>query len=194
MAPLEESLLVSARVSVALLLFLAAASKIRDLEAFRRGVAAFDLLPLWALAPFAVGVPVAEATAGAAILLPATSGLGAVLAGAIFTVFAVAVIAAVARKARIPCHCFDAEELAGPWTLIRLGIVSFLCLVSQTGALNTYRLELLAPSVLIGSPSIHRWTWIGPRSSCILWTQKRASSRQWASDQSREAGKCPRRA
>ncbi|GAB3437401.1 DoxX family protein [Flindersiella endophytica] len=103
------------RCMIGLVFLASVVSKLRGRESYARFVAATARLgPGWIVARvpagvLAGGVIAAEAAVLVLLVLPGTAWVGFVLAGLLALVFAVAVLAALRRGDRAPCHCFGAS-------------------------------------------------------------------------------------
>lgn len=131
MLPVEAAALqVAVRVTVALILLTSAWGQARRAAEFVDVVRNYRLLPERLTIPLAMLLPVAEALAGGALLANPFCQQGAVLAGALFLLFALAMGVNLARGRRaIDCGC----DLAGrgqplAWRLVarNLGLTALL--------------------------------------------------------------------
>lgn len=130
MLPAAAALQVAIRVTVALVLLTSAWGKARRFGAFAHAVGNYRLLPERLITPSATLLSAGEALAGGALLFDPFSQQGAVLAGALFLLFALAIGVNLARGRRsLDCGC----ELAGPsqpisWRLVarNLGLTALL--------------------------------------------------------------------
>ncbi len=95
------------RGSVALLLLLAAAHKLRAPRDFRAMVADYALLPSALLPAFAWGLPVLEAGLGIALAFEATAVWAARASAGLFALYAFAIAVNLVRGRRhVACGCF----------------------------------------------------------------------------------------
>jgi hypothetical protein len=98
-----------------------AVPKWRDPERFRSSLAAFALLPSFAVKPLGLTLPLIEAASAIALLFPATHEAAATVLIALFCVFALALAINVARgHVDIDCGCAgfivgDAKEARIGW-------------------------------------------------------------------------------
>ena len=124
------------RTALALLFFVAAGHKLRDLGRFRATLAEYRLLPA-GLVPLAAALVVgAEAAAAGALLVPGTRATGLVSAATLLLVYGAAVAINLARGRRdIDCGC------AGP--AVRRPISGWL--VARNAALAAAALAAVAP-------------------------------------------------
>ena len=130
-----EYIVVGCRSLVALVFLISAVSKLRDRRSYAGFVAATQRLgPRRVVArhgrPLAAAIVAAELAVPALLLLPATAPAGFGLAVVLLTGFTVAVLTALRRGERAPCHCFGAtSEPVGRGQVVRnvlLGIVALL--------------------------------------------------------------------
>lgn len=92
--------------ALAIVLLVGAWHKLADLDAFRFAVERYRLLPGPAARVAALALPLAEALAGAMLLLPATRGTGAALGAALLVLVSAAVAANLLRgRSDIECGC-----------------------------------------------------------------------------------------
>ena len=130
MPPAAAALQVAIRVAVALILLTAAWGKARRMDDFVAVVRNYRLIPERLVTPLATLLPVVEALAGGALLADPFDQQGALLAGILFLVFALAVGVNLARGRRsIDCGC-DLGGRGQPlsWRLVarNLGLVALL--------------------------------------------------------------------
>ena len=112
----DPVLLYGASAALACVLLLGALEKLKDLAAFSRAVAAYDLLPSRWSGAFAGAYALAEAVAGAMLLMPSVQVAGAALALLVLGVATLALAVNLARGHRdIDCGC------GGPASLGRGG-------------------------------------------------------------------------
>jgi hypothetical protein len=103
------------RCMVGLVFAASVLGKLRSRESYARFVSASGRLrPRWVLfrlpaGVVAGGVIAAEATALVLLVPPGTAWMGFALAGLLAMAFAAAVLAALRRGDRAPCHCFGAS-------------------------------------------------------------------------------------
>ena len=90
----------------ALLLFAAAAHKLRDLPGFRAALAGYGVLPERALRPAAAAVPAAELAVGAGCLVPGAGLLPPLAAAGLLLLYSAAATLALARgRGAVDCGC-----------------------------------------------------------------------------------------
>jgi len=122
-----------ARLFLAGLLLISAIHKARTLRAFTGTVAAYRLLPAGLVRPLSATLPLVEIAAAAALLVPATVGLGAPLAAALFLLFFAAIAINLGRgRTAIDCGCTLAGRGGGlsVWHLVRLSLLIGLTAVA----------------------------------------------------------------
>jgi len=103
---------------LALLFVRAAVHKLEDRHRFQGILADYSILPEQALTAAAVAIPILEMTAAILLTVPTARSLGAVLAGALLALYALAMGIAVARGHYVmDCGCGDAPEPVS-WTLV----------------------------------------------------------------------------
>lgn len=133
-----------------------ALSKLRAMDELEGIVADYRLLPEPFVRPVARVLPVAEILAGGLPLLPPTRALGAVLAIALFLLFAAAMAINLARgRTEIDCGCFIGrqKERIG-WGLVARNLVLVLLtlpLLSAGGPALPGAVDLLTMSLAAGS-------------------------------------------
>ena len=126
------------RFAVGITFFVAFAAKALDFRSFARGVVAYRLLPGWLTAPLAAALAAAEAAVAVCLLGGWFVLAGAALALALCTAFAVAVSVNLARRARIPCHCFGTGERISGRVLTRIGLLAAAtAILTGAGAAGT---------------------------------------------------------
>ncbi len=127
---------VTLRTALALLFFVAAGHKLRDLDRFRATLAEYRLLPA-GLVPLAAALVVAvEVAAAGALLVPGARAAGLVAAAALLVLYGAAIAINLARGRRdIDCGC------AGP--AVRRPISG--ALVARNAALAALALAGLVP-------------------------------------------------
>jgi uncharacterized membrane protein YphA (DoxX/SURF4 family) len=131
------SVALAARLVVAAALIVAGIQKLRARRALRPQVAAFGV-PTGAAPVVAVGLPLVELAAGAALLIFLGSSIPAWVALAILALFTGAVAANLATGREVPCPCFGTAVTAvSPATLARNGWLVALAVIgtaSTSGA------------------------------------------------------------
>jgi uncharacterized membrane protein YphA (DoxX/SURF4 family) len=103
------------RVALALIFIYAGSMKLMDPKAFARVISHYDLVPEFLLPVVAIGLPVAEVLAGAALIFDMRPGLHGVSAMVVLFVFVLGY--GVLTDMNIDCGCFGPEELEGRWSL-----------------------------------------------------------------------------
>ena len=87
---------------------------------FAESVAAYQLVPFWALNPMALLMPWVELVAGVLLVLGVRTRAAAVAIGGMLAVFSLAVLLALVRGIPVGCGCFSSiEEPLGWGTLMR---------------------------------------------------------------------------
>jgi hypothetical protein len=106
LATLDPLLGHAAAASLAALFLIGAIAKLRAPGAFVDAVGGYGLLPAFAVAGVARGLPLVEAAAAALLLPASTRPLGALLAGVLLAVFSAAIAINLARgRDDIDCGC-----------------------------------------------------------------------------------------
>jgi uncharacterized membrane protein YphA (DoxX/SURF4 family) len=134
------------RTALGAILVWAGVEKALRLRDFVHGVAAYRVLPPGLAPAAAAAVVCAELVVGGSLLAGVFPVAAAAAAIGVFTVFALALAAALARGSGAPCHCFGStptERISGA-TLVRAGL-----LVGLAGV--TLGLALGRPASLAGS-------------------------------------------
>lgn len=118
------------RLALAGVFVLAAATKVADLDGFRKAIREFGA-PEWAIVPLAVLVPTWELTGSALLLISPTALLGAALILALLIVLSSAIVFNLQQGRTPDCHCFGqvSSEPIGAATLIRNGLLSAAAVV-----------------------------------------------------------------
>ena len=125
-----------ARLALATVFAIAAATKLADREGTRKAVAAFGA-PERLAAPLAILLPLAELVV-AGLLLPATTAVyGAVGALCLLAIFSIAIAVSLARGRTPDCHCFGQlhSEPASWKTLVRNGVLAAVAVVALAGSI-----------------------------------------------------------
>lgn len=114
------TILVIARVALAVVFATAGVAKLADIDGSRRAAREFGLGPSLAL-PIAFLLPLAELVTAAALLPSGSATAGAAAALILLLVFAAAIGVSLARGRQPDCHCFGQihSAPAGPGTLVR---------------------------------------------------------------------------
>ncbi|MEV5887668.1 MauE/DoxX family redox-associated membrane protein [Streptomyces sp. NPDC052020] len=117
------------------MLFMAAAwtKAVRPVMAQKRWLESVPVVPAWARAPVAVGLPAAESLAGVMLLTGAFGLAGAMPAGVLLMMFTAVVLVMLARGDTADCGCFGGGQtvswrivlrnllLISAWLLVMLG-------------------------------------------------------------------------
>jgi len=127
---LDPAILMVCIATLAIVTLASAASKWRHPERFRSSLAAFALLPSFAVSPLARLLPLLETIGAIALLFPAARAPGAGLLIALFSVFALALAINVARgHTDIDCGCAGFLTAAahtpriGWWHVVRAALL-----------------------------------------------------------------------
>ncbi|WP_232665273.1 MauE/DoxX family redox-associated membrane protein [Pseudonocardia sp. TRM90224] len=105
------------------------------LRSFTRSVKDMDVLPAGAVGAVGVAVPVLEAVAAVALVVPATAVAGAVLALGLLAAFTVGVAAVLRRGTAASCLCFGVTERPfGPRHLVRNGFLIAVALLAAVAS------------------------------------------------------------
>ncbi len=99
-----------ARLLLALVFVSAGVLKLPDSLGVADGMAAFRLLPLWSIAPLALGIPVFEIVVGVSLLSKRFLRPAALAATGLSLAFVVLYALALARGLDVRCSCFGALE------------------------------------------------------------------------------------
>ena len=142
---------VSARLLLAGVFALAAATKLLDQPGVRETLRAFRV-PARFVPAAALALPVAEALVAVALLLTPTARPGGVAGALLLLTFMVGIAASMRRGERPDCHCFGQATSApiGRGTLVRNAALLALAVVAAA------------------APSVALWDWVGERSSAEL--------------------------
>jgi uncharacterized membrane protein YphA (DoxX/SURF4 family) len=98
----------------------AAAGKITDPQGFARAIWNYRILPEAVVPVLAVGLPVLEIVAAAALLIPPLQKGGALILLGMLAVFIVALGSAMARGLDVDCGCFgEGSSTVGPMLIAR---------------------------------------------------------------------------
>lgn len=153
-------LLLIGRLGLAVIFLLAAYAKLRPQDAvpwslaslkitssslgisatfFAMQIDSFQLLPAWAVSPFAHTLPWIEFVVGVLLL----GGLGlryvSLAASLLIALFFSVVVRTYALHIAINCGCFGPNEKLGPWTLFRDGSMLVLAIAVTIGAFLMHR-------------------------------------------------------
>lgn len=100
-----------ARVVLSLVFISAGVLKVPDPLGVADGMEAFRMLPTWAIAPLALGIPVFEMLVGVSLLTKRFSRPAALAATGLSLAFVVLYASALARGLDVRCSCFGALEI-----------------------------------------------------------------------------------
>ena len=127
-----------------------------SLSMFAMGVDSYQLLPAWAVSPFAHLLPPFELLLGLWLL----SGIGLRVSSLVSTLavcaFITAMYSAYRRGLTVSCGCFGLGEQIGPWTFIRDGLLFLpLSLAVTAGAFLVHRrpIEGAVAGAVSGAPT-----------------------------------------
>lgn len=117
---MKDKLLIGGRLILGLIFVAAAYAKLRApwLE-FAGNLAGFQLLPDWALEPFARTLPWTELALGIALISGIWQRWFALIASLLLTLFFSVMVRSYAMGLQIDCGCFGPGEALGPKTLAR---------------------------------------------------------------------------
>ena len=101
---------------------------------FAMQIDSFQLLPQWAVTPFARTLPWVEFGLGVLLLLGFCLRYVAILASLLVALFFAVVVRTYALHIAINCGCFGPNEKLGPWTLVRDGSFLVLAIAVTVGA------------------------------------------------------------
>jgi uncharacterized membrane protein YphA (DoxX/SURF4 family) len=147
-ATLGRILLIVGRIVLAGVFIVAAYAKMRpqagmpwtrgsikiSLSMFAMGVDSYEMLPPWAVSPFAHALPPLELVLGLWILSGIALRYSALVATLLVTGFVYAMTRAYMLHLGINCGCFGPGEQVGPKTLMRDGLLIPLGLAVTIGA------------------------------------------------------------
>lgn len=122
---MEPALLFSVIALVAAVFGWSGYAKLAGPEIFRADLAAYQLVPLWAITPLSWFFPVAEISLALAMLIPATRAEASWGLIALTLVFSAAVSINLLRGRReLDCGCFGGlSQPIGPQTLLRNAVL-----------------------------------------------------------------------
>lgn len=122
--------LLATRMVLSVVFVAAGFAKLLDRKGSQKAIQDFGL-PLWAAAPFGIGLPVAEIIVAFLLLSVRSAWMGALGALALLVVFTVVIAINVALGRRPACHCFGQvhSEPVGWFTVARNGLLAFLAAV-----------------------------------------------------------------
>jgi uncharacterized membrane protein YphA (DoxX/SURF4 family) len=115
---------------VGVVLLMSSTSKVRDPRRFVRDVANYEVLPRPLNLPVALLVIAAEPAIGLGLLLTIAPRVTLPVAIGLLGAFAAAVGVNLARKRRIACGCFGADEFIDSRTILRLATLIILVVIS----------------------------------------------------------------
>jgi len=133
-----NTLLLTARLLLALVLLVAGAAKLADREGSRSAVLAFGVPELLA-GPVVALLPLAELAAGVLLVVSATARAAAVLAAVLLLGFCAGIARSMIRGEAPECHCFGQlhSSPAGPKTLARNALLAAVAGVVIAGGAGT---------------------------------------------------------
>ncbi|HYL63282.1 MAG TPA: MauE/DoxX family redox-associated membrane protein [Candidatus Methylomirabilis sp.] len=165
-AKLGRVLLLLGRLGLAVIFLLAAYGKLRPQEAvpwtlaslkitpsslaisstfFAMQIDSFQLLPGWAVTPFAHTLPWVEFAVGVLLLVGLGLRYASVLASLLIALFFAVVVRTYALHIAINCGCFGPNEKLGPWSIVRDGFMFALAIAVTIGAFLIHRRAQSAP-------------------------------------------------
>jgi uncharacterized membrane protein YphA (DoxX/SURF4 family) len=162
-----RTLLLLGRLVLAAILIVAAYAKMKpqagmpwtagsirvSLSMFAMGVDSYQLLPPWAVSPFAHFLPPFELFLGLWILSGVALRYSALIASLLFIAFISAMTRAYMLHLGINCGCFGPGEQVGPGTLIRDGLEYLpLAFAVTIGAFLIHRKPRVAASAAGSAP------------------------------------------
>lgn len=106
---------------------------------FSMQVDSYQILPAWAVAPFAHTLPWLELAVGILLLTGFALRYVAIVATLLLAVFYAAVIRSYALHLAINCGCFGPNEKLTAWTLVRDGLFFALGVTLAIGAFLMHR-------------------------------------------------------
>lgn len=135
---IQASLLVAARLSLALALIPAAVAKLLDRRRFTAGIVDYRIVPEPVASALGIVIPVAELGIGLGLVAGIAPAIVGPAATALFVVFTIAVAVNLRRGRSIACNCFGiaATSTIGAGTIVRNCFMLALCVcVAVLGAL-----------------------------------------------------------
>lgn len=147
--PLVLALVFVARTMLGVLFLRSAWGKFADVPGFARGLAAYQLLPAWAIAPLAWLLPLTELALAAAFLIGWLLPLAAALAGLLLAGFTAALVVNLRRGRVIACNCHGSSQ----HTPISWGLVARNTLLVGLALL----LVTLAPAHALPAAVVGQW-------------------------------------
>lgn len=106
---------------------------------FAMQVDSYQILPAWAVTPFAHTLPWLELAVGILLLSGVALRYVAIVATALVAVFYTAVIRSYALHLAVNCGCFGPNEKLTGWTLVRDGLFFALSIALTIGAFLVHR-------------------------------------------------------
>ena len=149
-----RTLLVVGRIALAVVFVAAAYAKMKpqggmawsmgavrtSLSMFAMGVDSYQMLPPWAVSPFAHLLPPFELLVGIWLLSGIALRVSSLISTLAICAFITAMFSAYERGLTISCGCFGPGEQIGPWTLVRDGLLFLpLALAVTIGAFLIHR-------------------------------------------------------
>lgn len=153
-------LLLLGRLALAVIFLLAAYGKLRPQDAipwslgslkitpsslaisstfFAMQIDSFQLLPSWAVSPFARALPWVELALGVWLFLGFGLRYASIVASLLLALFFAVVVRTYALHIAINCGCFGPNEKLGPWTLVRDGSMLAMSIAVAIGAFLSHR-------------------------------------------------------
>jgi uncharacterized membrane protein YphA (DoxX/SURF4 family) len=134
---LGRALLLMGRVALAVVFLYAAYAKMKpqpgmpwtigsaktSLAMFAMGVDSYQMLPPWAVSPFAHMLPPVELLLGLWLLSGVALRISSLVSTLLLFAFIAAMVSAYERGLTISCGCFGPGERVGPITLVRDGLL-----------------------------------------------------------------------
>ena len=130
---IDPAISLTVALSVALLFAFAASHKLRAWTEFQSVLRNYELLPERLLAPFAMALPAAEASAVVLLLTGSTRTLGAALSGGLLTAYAGAMAINLVRgRVNLDCGClgFTRRQPIRWWMVVRNLAIAALVLIA----------------------------------------------------------------
>ncbi len=112
---------------------------------FAMQIDSFQLLPAWAVTPFARTLPWVELAVGTWLLLGFGLRYASAVASMLIALFFAVVVRTYTLHLAINCGCFGPNEKLGPWTLVRDGGFLVLAFAVTVGAFLIHRQAPSAP-------------------------------------------------
>jgi uncharacterized membrane protein YphA (DoxX/SURF4 family) len=145
---IQASLLVAARLSLALVLIPGAVAKLLDRRRFTAGIVDYRIVPEPVASALGIVIPVAELGIGLGLLAGMVPAVVGPAATALFVVFTIAVAVNLRRGRAIQCNCF--------------GVAATSTIGAGTIARNCFLLALCACTVVLGTLIVPLDRWAGP--------------------------------